>query len=119
MQPLDRKPNWNKWRHVPQAKVWEAVALSLNIDPDRVRHNKDSWMIDAHLFNEDKQFDDRIFVVGRNLGKALNPKLITMGKPEDCSVEITQFVDWAMSLPWEMPEELIALAGTRKKCLRR
>lgn len=27
------KPNWSFWKHIPQAKIWKWVALSVDIEP--------------------------------------------------------------------------------------
>jgi hypothetical protein len=34
----DRAPNWHIWRHSPRLKLYECVALSLIIDPLKLRH---------------------------------------------------------------------------------
>jgi len=33
MPSESREPNWQKWKAVPEVNLYEAVALSLNIDP--------------------------------------------------------------------------------------
>ena len=32
----ERAPNWAKWRKMIRAELWQAVALSLNTEPDTV-----------------------------------------------------------------------------------
>jgi hypothetical protein len=39
-----RAPNWQKWKHVPVVKLYEAVALSLNIAPEKLRPSPHAWM---------------------------------------------------------------------------
>jgi hypothetical protein len=35
-EKADRTPNWDKWLWKYQLALWQLVALSLNIDPDKV-----------------------------------------------------------------------------------
>ena len=108
-----RKPNWGKWKHVPDVKVWEGVALSLDIEPDQVRFNQYGWMGDGLAFKESKELDERIFVAKRNLtsGGSLQPTSITMGDPARSMVRLSQFAEWALSLGWWVPAELAGLAS--------
>lgn len=108
----DRKPNWEKWRHVPDVRLWEGVALSLDIEPDQVDINEHGWMAGQIAFHESAMFKDRIFVAGRNLSSegALEPTSIVMGDPSRCAVRLRQFAEWALSLGWRVPPEFSALA---------
>lgn len=36
-QSEDLSPNWDKWRAMPTLRVWEAIALSINLDPRHAR----------------------------------------------------------------------------------
>ena len=109
----DRTPNWEKWRHVPNVKLWEAVALSLNIEPGKVKHSKTGWMADAHLFEESQEFKDRIFIAVRNLGKnpSLHATAIAMDHPEGCEVSLASFAAWACSINWGIPQQLAEMAA--------
>lgn len=109
---IGRKPNWGKWRHVPDVKLWEGVALSLDIEPGRVRISGTSWMGDGLSFNESKELDERLFVAKRNLtsGGALEPTLIAMGDPARSMVRLSQFAEWVLSLGWQVPSEFAGLA---------
>lgn len=107
-------PNWTVWAHVPTVRVWEAVAVSLNIDPKKIRTRPNAWMGNGEHFphDEGQQFEDRIEVLRRNLGggRGLPLASIIMGKPDYCEVRIADFARWARSLHWDMPEELAVLA---------
>src|SRR5690348_15061873 len=89
----DRKPNWNKWRYVLDVRIWEAVALSLNIAPEQVEHHPQSWMVDEHLFDESDDFRDRVFVASRNLAarSGLTPRMLSMDDPTASLVSLAQF----------------------------
>jgi len=108
----NRKPNWNKWRHVPNAKIWEAVALSLDIEPSKVEHSSTSWMAEQHMFEESEEFDDRIFVAGRNLGGGgLTPKVLSMDDRSDSIVSLSEFAAWSLSINWNVPPKFAELAA--------
>lgn len=108
---IQRKPNWEVWKHVPHAKVWEAVALSLDIDPEKVNIDSNSWMADRLVFHEGDEFSSRVFVAGRNVaGGKLRPVIIAVGQPEACTVSISEFASWALSISWRVPSELAALS---------
>lgn len=68
MPSEDRSVNWEKWRLIPAVKLWQAVALSLNIDPDRVRSDY-SWKAETTRFPESQTFRDRLDVLRSNLGE--------------------------------------------------
>jgi hypothetical protein len=111
--PNNRAPNWDKWRAIPDVKLWEGVALSLNIEPAAVSHSPNGWMADAHLFNESQEFKERLFVATRNVGmqKPLQPKAFGLQHLEDCPVSLREFATWAVSLNWRsLPEEFVAMA---------
>jgi hypothetical protein len=108
-----RAPNWKKWRHIPCTEVWRAVALSLDIDPDRVKINRHSWMGDGLVFDESQEFQDRVFVAGQNLGNSLTAQTLVMGRREACTISVPEFAGWAMSIGWGIPQDLAALASSK------
>lgn len=117
--PPTRTPNWAKWRHIPNARVWQAVALSLSIDPDKVKHSPHSWRIKRHLFCEDSEFKDRIDIACTNLGHpggiVSNSTFLggtTLDDRTKYEVSLPQFAEWAMRIGWEIPSELVELAET-------
>jgi hypothetical protein len=52
--PMDRKPDFEKWLSMPMWEIWQGVALSLNIDPDKVRRHPDG------SFDESPEFMGRL-----------------------------------------------------------
>lgn len=111
-----RSPNWEKWRYVPNVRLWEGVALSLNVEPGKVRHSDGSWMADTHLFNEPQDFQDRMFVAERNIttNKLLKVTGIVIGDPRDSSVTLSSFALWASSIGWEIPQELTEMSQSAR-----
>jgi hypothetical protein len=104
----ERRTHWDKWRQVEAVTIWEGVALSLDIDPDEVRHDEHSLMAGKLLFNESKEFKDRVEILCRKLSVQLRED------PDDLSnrlVETSQFANWAISFGWSVPPELVEMAA--------
>jgi hypothetical protein len=96
-QRRNRTPNWAKWLHIPNPILWELVALSLGIDPDKIGERD---------FNEPGDFKDRIRVAYANVdqpgGLCWAPSSST-----DAEVNLVEFVKWALGVPkWPLPAEL-------------
>ncbi len=116
--PPTRAPNWAKWRHIPKPTVWQAVALSLGIDPDKVIYSRDGRRVGKDLFLESLEFKDRIDIACANLGHPggiVSNSIIMVGRGGTtlgCEVSLPQFAEWAMRIRWKIPSELVALAET-------
>lgn len=106
----DRQPRWAKWLHMPVAKQWEVVALSLDIEPDEVNHGAGGWMSDTHIFSESQEFKDRLDVVKANRHKInTRPRTINMADPSSSLVGLWDFVQFAKKLNWTLPTELLSI----------
>jgi len=105
----NRKPKWTKWNLMPNVEIWKAVALSLGIDPDQLKLNKNSWMNDGILlFDEGQNFDDRLEVVNANFGHH-----DLLKRREDCpldSINLINFAKWATLTGWDIPLQLDLIA---------
>lgn len=103
-------PAWEVWRHCSTVDLWEAVALSINIEPRTIKHpNSDSY--DRRADRDVAGMADRLLVAGRSLFHGLSPRTIQPDRPDVCRVGLADFVTWALSLPWEMPGELKSMAN--------
>jgi hypothetical protein len=105
---VDRSPQWTIWKNMPELRVFEAVALSLNIDPRKVRHNPHAWMAGKRLFYEDQEFNDRFLVAERNLADigVLN-SVAAHYKGQEPIIRLDSFVRWALRIGWPLPAELL------------
>lgn len=102
-----RDVDWEVWQHIPEAKLWEAVALSLNLDPRRIKINRHSWMASDLIFEERKEFSDRLLVAQRNLTSGnLMARHYNSASPNVCSVSLGEFSVWALSIGWTLPPVL-------------
>jgi hypothetical protein len=107
----DRSPNWTKWKHIPDVMLWQAVALSLNVDPDLANRSY-SWKAEGTVTGESKEFKDRLDVLLANFGRArlLKPTSLSLSDPEEATLRVDAFAAWAMSIGWSIPSDLAALS---------
>lgn len=104
-------PNWRIWKYIPEVKLYEAVALSLNIDPKKARHSPHSSMSGRRLFDEGQQFAERLFVVERNLDTIGVRNFANVRYFDaDPVIRLKAFAAWAVSIGWSLPSELVELA---------
>lgn len=108
-RPAVVRPNWKEWNHTPSVQVWEACALSLDIDP----HSLES----AGFPSEDSkaEFELRQRVLLANLANRtfFSPSFLNMHSPARCGVVLSEFAAWAVSVMKleGLPPELVALAS--------
>ena len=108
----DRTPNWNKWKLIPNAEMWRLIALSLDIEPSKVKIEPNSWMVGSKVFEESQEFKDRIDVLQANAGRQglLKLEAININSPLDCKIQIANFAKWAISVEWIIPQELVKIS---------
>jgi hypothetical protein len=108
----DRRPNWRRWAYVPEVAVWEAVALSVDVDPEKV-----DWGGGAEggiALSESPEFNDRLFIAVRNMGIGkLVPTVSIPGQnlPINATIKLAEFVAWARKLRWRLPAALVNIFG--------
>jgi hypothetical protein len=107
-----RTPNWLKWGAVPVVKIWEGVALSLDIDPDSIDREYSS-KAEATITKAIGQYGDRLFVATRNVRRhpMLQPVALEVCPSEELTVKLSDFASFAMSLGWEIPSQLATLVA--------
>ena len=108
----DRPPNWGKWRLIPNPELWQCIALSLNIDPDKVRRGSIYRMAGDRIFDESQEFKDRMDVALANLSStgSLHPKSMAMGSPSHWTLSLRQFAAWVRQIGRNVPPELLTMA---------
>ncbi len=94
--PID----WSHWLLMPQVSLWEAVALSVNLNPETLKFDK-----------EGKDFQDRLRIALSHVAVG-NLQLVThYPKNEPVSpVLLAVFATWAVSQNIKIPSELAAMA---------
>lgn len=110
-----RRPRWSKWRLMPEVKAWEAVALSLNIEPEKVKSDSNAWMGAQFPFDEGDEFNDRLSIVVANIWHPAHfPTACTLSLNGGylCGVRLAEFATFGVSYAeWDLPSEFAALAA--------
>jgi hypothetical protein len=97
---VQRNVDWDLWRNMPTARLWEAVALSLGNNPGSQTNGSASYF--------DDDYPKRLRVAKEHLsarpGSALQLVRGLMGT-SDATVSLPAFGTWAVSLGWDLPTE--------------
>lgn len=98
--------NWPIWLNLPTLRVWEAVALSLAIEPNEVSQQRhgERWLLESQNFKE------RLQLAAANLNHSLHVHKGLVVDRADTTISLREFCTWAASIGWTMPRELEALA---------
>lgn len=112
------KPTWDDWKSVKKAKLWEFVALALDINPSNFyffgEHKLDT------VFNS-RQPPRFIQLLKRALGNVsadgvLRPVSTDLEKPEESEILLSQFVKWTKSITgFELPPDFPGTTRTQLK----
>lgn len=93
-----KAPDWTYWPASRKVWQWQAVALSLNIDPESLRHSPDGFVAESFPSAEvEAAFKKRLDLLANCiLGKSM--------------MSLSKFTEWAASVNLTpMPSELAAL----------
>ena len=98
--------DWDLWLNMPTVKLWQACALSLDIDPDKMTHGdkeKDYFHKRLRLLTEQVFFTDYLHIA------SISRENI------DSKIYLESFAEWALDIKWDIPKELKALVTVKKK----
>ncbi len=116
----DTSPDWRYWRQIPHVELWKAVALSCNIEPRRERlADSEFWINCARWGRAEKDdryrgFHDRLEIATARIGELVVAS-VNPGEANAAQIKLPEFAAWALSLQWEIPQELANIAETGTK----
>ena len=125
--PEPPRIDWRYWGHIPEVKQWEACALSLNINPDNIKHSPQGWMagpgsgsvflaVSFPSMDVQLDFDKRVRLLGASLFKSPHFTAVNnlvRGGRHLATVNLREFAAWALHVEFDdMPTELVAMAAT-------
>lgn len=105
-----RKPDWTIWKNIPRLNAEEAAALTLNLDPAKLKPNiGDIFDLDADLSN----LSEWPAEIPADLISTLEQRLFMFQRIHGASAMITpeELVTLAKRLNWSIPDELDNLAA--------
>ncbi|HLO61717.1 MAG TPA: hypothetical protein VK165_02005 [Azonexus sp.] len=96
-------PDWSYWGNLPYVEIWQAVALSLNIDPANL--GMPGGFDPSRCSTPPKGFIQRLDIACRNLPPPSMQERYT--PPSHRTVWLDDFGAWATNLPypWNLPDE--------------
>ena len=105
-------PDWDFWLDLDQVAAWQAVSLSVNIDPDTVKFNRERYSISpvidadiANLFSKrSRKLEPRIMNDFKTRGLVIGAG--TLG----IQISLRDFAGWAKNRNWEIPKYLSDVA---------
>jgi hypothetical protein len=108
------KPDWNAWSSVKQAKLWEAVALAVDIDPRNLYFFGERKLDTVFNRNHPPSFDKLLKLALGNIsvGGVLKPPSLDLESSEgleESEIKLSNFVKWAKSINLELPSDFPGL----------
>ena len=125
-----QKPNWSKWSVVPEFELWQAAALSLNIEPDSMMINVGDDAVDSFVdlnvieqfaidqFNSPAQRDEldkRRSILKSFVDANEYFSRCTRTTRVEHYIKRREFILWVVATEWTIPDELKMLDVSAKK----
>lgn len=110
-----RRPDWSHWRYIPSATIQECVALSLGIDPDKLRFRDRAGAMGMIVdLDESPEFKKRLRLAIANV-KKLSADADEFREVTTFNISLPQFAAAALEWEWKIPTEMKALAEPQKQ----
>lgn len=104
--------NWSYWVTLDEVKVWEAAFLVHNSDPKKQAANS----IYNHGINNQKISDfSRLLLKKSSNSDLFSPGVLNMGNSLFCEVKLSEVANWCLSINYEIPDQLKAVAKSPVK----
>ena len=110
-----RKPDWEKWKHEKQARLWHAVALACDMDPSNFSLF-DAPELSRLLRTPPQAFDDLIALAKGSLGAGGILKLVSKSDLglEESDIKLAVFRKWAESIGTVLPSGFPGCAAPKQ-----
>jgi hypothetical protein len=102
-----RDPDWSVWRNLPKVQVWQAVALSLGVDPSAIGSYGVTRVLANKIGPDLHEFRKRLLVAEANLGLSFMD--MDLGRPVAGpkamrDIMLSQFASWVVTTGWQLPD---------------
>lgn len=117
--PALSSPDWEAWKSVKQACLWQAVALICDLSPSEIESKFFPGKLDSMFYRAPQRFTNILNLAKSNLGSPLlKPVAWDTENPEESKIDLSSFATWANSFgltfppgfPWS-PEMTYPIAG--------
>ncbi len=100
-------PVWDKWKSVKELKLWEAIALALNVDPSNFYFFRERKLDTVFNNSYPPRFAKLLELALGNIsaGGILKPPSIDLDAPHESDIKVSNFVKWAQSINAELPPD--------------
>lgn len=111
-------PKWAVWKYTPEVEAWQACALALSVDPNKMERHPQNWMLPgADIFLPESFPSDEIashFATLMQIAKSNRLENIHL------KIDLPNFAKWCAPVVHDVtgrdiPPELAALATTAKQ----
>lgn len=86
-----KKADWNHWEQMPHCKIWDIVALSLDLEPSNPKHEIRTWPPE---YVKRMQITDAHIECGT----------LTRSNADRHSIDMSTYGTWALSMGWIIPD---------------
>jgi hypothetical protein len=101
---MGKAADWNKWAYVLTSEIWQAVALSLDIEPHALPGLDFRPIIGGPFDSCPEEFRRRLDIARNHVeGGVLKCTAHAGSRPHD-TVSLSVFAAWAQSLGWSLPD---------------
>ncbi|WP_382321350.1 hypothetical protein ACFJI0_17060 [Hydrogenophaga sp. UC242_53] len=110
--------NWNKWKFIPKAQLWETVCLTLDVEPDEEVLGMRHWLQSRRGVPRGlpPEFADRLHIAQANMSTngPIRPLALYSGvlQSPHAEVSLSEVAAFAVHCGWTLPEPMKALAPT-------
>ena len=111
------RPNWKMWCHTPVAKLWEAVALSCDLEPEcliqrgglqvTLKQNLAIRFFDEAFSHQDViEYGNRLEIAKRNVWQGGELRVTeASSKDVNFKVRLSDFAEFARLTGWALPAD--------------
>lgn len=114
------RADWDFWCQKINARLWEAIALSVDIDPRQGAIGLDREKEGLTFSGDEISLEDLALLADRtaialdHLGATLAPSALSLSDPTQHSVRLKDFAAWAAYMKWSpFPERFAAMADSQ------
>lgn len=111
---MEIRAKWMKWMNEVEAELWQAVALSLDIEPKRLPGMNYHPIVGEPWDDCPEDFKERLEVAANRISELIEPGDGVEWQKQRTRVRLVKLRSWASALPapWSFPNEFPVNKGT-------